>query len=47
MAYANGELVKARRWVDKALAEDGGHPGARTLLQRFKTNAPTIRARAR
>jgi Flp pilus assembly protein TadD len=36
LAHAKGDLLNARRWASKALAEDATHDGARGLLDRVE-----------
>jgi tetratricopeptide (TPR) repeat protein len=46
-ARTRGDLVKARRWAQKAASEDPGHAGARALLAQLDPNAPGHRISGR
>jgi hypothetical protein len=47
MAHSHGEVVKARRWAEKAVAEDPSHTDALALLQRLDASGTSLRARTR
>jgi tetratricopeptide (TPR) repeat protein len=47
LAHANGDHAKARRWVTKVVAEDPNHVGARVLLEKLDSYAPTANVASR